>query len=79
MTMTCTEARARLTAAEAALHDLRLGNKAVMVQRGEKRVEFRPANVSALASYVAELQRAVDRCDGKCGGRRVLRYFPVGE
>ncbi|MCP4352300.1 MAG: phage tail protein [Desulfobacterales bacterium] len=46
----------RLEEAEAALHDLSLGDKAVTVSVSGKSVTFTPANIGGLRAYISELQ-----------------------
>jgi len=80
MSLTCAELRTRLAEAEAALHELTIGGKVVVVRMGEKQVEYSPAKAADLSQYVQSLQEAVDKCDGKRNaGRRALRFFAVDE
>ncbi|MHA3913299.1 gpW family head-tail joining protein [Halovulum sp. GXIMD14793] len=64
-------AQERLTEARIALHKLMTGTQAVSLtdQNGE-RVEYRPANRSALARYVADLEAEV--AGARTPPRRIL-------
>lgn len=77
--MTCDEYRQALAEALDALHKLTLGGQTVRVRMGEKEVEYAPAKAGDLRQYVALLQAAVDRCNGKAATRSVLRFIAIDE
>lgn len=50
----------KLTAAEAAYHDLLTGaSPRVVVDQNGERVEYTPANRGALAAYISDLKRQI--------------------
>jgi hypothetical protein len=71
----CATARTRLAEADEALHNLRMGVKAVRVRSGEHEVEYTPATEARLERYVQRLRALVALCDGSC--RSVRRVIPV--
>lgn len=50
----------RLNEAETALHELLLGKRVVKISRGGKTVDFTPADVSSLRSYINQLKAQVN-------------------
>lgn len=74
----CATYRTRLEEAELALHNLRTGSATVVVRMGEKSVEYKPASVEDLASYVGFLTSKVAECDGKCrASGRMIGVIPL--
>lgn len=75
---TCKQRRAWLADAEEKLHSLRAGGAVVMVQHGEKRVQYSEAKLGELVRYVALLQDQVDACDGASttNRRRIIGFIP---
>lgn len=58
----------RLTVAETAFHDLRLGKSArVFVDQNGERVEFAVANASRLQAYILELKMLLGKPSGTPG------------
>ena len=47
---------AQLEQAKQALHELMIGKKAVKLQQNGRSVEFQPADIQKLKSYIAELE-----------------------
>lgn len=59
-------ASTQLQQAKQALHELLLGKKAVKLQQNGRSVEFKPADVSELRAYIAQLETE----EGTSSGRR---------
>ncbi|CAO3355221.1 phage head-tail joining protein [Azospirillum palustre] len=62
-----TTLEAWLADARAAHHALRLGRQTVSVRFGDRVVEYAPANVAQLASYIASLERQIAAAKGRRG------------
>ncbi|WP_042695027.1 phage head-tail joining protein [Azospirillum sp. B506] len=62
-----TTLEAWLADARAAHHALRLGRQTVSVRFGDRVVDYAPANVAQLASYIASLERQIAAVRGRRG------------
>jgi len=62
-----TTLEAWLADARAAHHALQLGRQTVSVRFGDRVVEYAPANVPQLASYIASLERQINAARGRRG------------
>ena len=55
---------ARLAEAQDAYHALSLGKQTVSLSLGDKRLTFTPADTRKLASYISQLQQAINVASG---------------
>lgn len=56
-----------LTEARTAQHALRLGRQTVTVRFGDRAVEYAPANLAQLTSYIGSLERQIAAAKGMRG------------
>lgn len=74
----CADFATKLAEAEAAYHDLAIGNREVEVMHANKRVRYTEANAGTLLAYIAELRGKVKDCAG-CRHQRSFRVMPIGD
>lgn len=74
----CAEFRTRLAEAEAARHDIAIGNREVEIQHANKRTRYSEANLGALLAYITELKGKIALCDGCARRPRSFRIMPTG-
>lgn len=60
----------KLTAARDALHALMLGERAVVVQTADRRMEFSRVNLAELEAYIAKLEAECGGCNGTAKKRK---------
>jgi hypothetical protein len=61
-----------LEEAEAALHAVLIGKRAVRLQHGDTSTQFNETNVSDLRAYIAELRAQLSLTTGRVRARRVV-------
>ncbi|QTH19651.1 phage tail protein [Rhizorhabdus wittichii] len=64
-----TTLRTWLSEAEAARHAIATSGAVIEVQRGDRRMRFSRENLTALTSYIAELQRDIAAAERQASGR----------
>lgn len=70
--MTTLTTQQALDEALAALHKLRIGRQATVVEADGRKVHYAPTNLDALEAYVSSLQ---DQLAGRCGRVGAIGFY----
>jgi hypothetical protein len=62
----------RLEEAEAALHTILVGKRAVQLIHGDTQTRFSESNVAELRAYIAELKGELGLTTGRTSARRIV-------
>lgn len=74
----CSDWADQLVEAQATRHAVLTGARVIRTRLGEKEIQKEAIDMKALVSYIADLQRKVDGCNGVRTSRRgIFNVIPV--